>query len=166
MISVFLPKVKKKKKCARRFGMANIMDTVNSNFYLLTTFCEILTHSFLFTFRNYKRLTTEQAWLQGPSLMDTLFNYFCVVFFYMYISYPTFLCKPVSRIKLRIRVDCKSGSITRRLCGCFFRVCKQFITCKLSLLLCFHIFYVHTQGHLTQLFPTSPNPIVNLDFHV
>ena len=26
-----------------------------------------------------------------------------------FISYFTFLCKPVSRIKLRIRVDCKSG---------------------------------------------------------
>ena len=27
--------------------------------------------------------------------------------------------------------------------------------------------YPHgTQGHLTQIFPTFPNPIVNLDFHM
>ena len=27
-------------------------------------------------------------------------------------------------------------------------------------------FLLHTQGDLTQIFPTIPNPIVNLDFHM
>ena len=101
----FLPKVRKPKNvCARSFGRAKIINTVNSNFYLLTTFCEILTHRFLFTFRNDVGLTAEQAWLRGPSLIIQLL--LCCIFFN---SYSTFLCKPVSRINLRIRVDCKSG---------------------------------------------------------
>ena len=96
-----LPKVKKPQKFARSFGREKIM---NSNFYLLTTFCEILTNRLLFTFRNDVGLTAEQAWLRGPSLIIQLL--LCCIFFN---SYSTFLCKPVSRINLRIRVDCKSG---------------------------------------------------------
>ena len=101
----FFDQSKNPQKCARSFGRAKIM---NSNFYLLTTFCEILTHSFLFTFRNYMGVDLRTSMAEGTKSHGYIIQLLlCCIF--LYISYPTFLCKPVSRIKLRIRVDCKSG---------------------------------------------------------